>query len=165
MIFRTLLLVALFALLAAPAWAACPTSGDAACFTNCRGAATTNTNIDNSKSRVCYVFDSTASAATDDSELFSVKSRSALICLNPDTASAGADVTQIKVRKCHGGTKPTSNPENECIDLNGSAMDGTEGAAVTQNACLRVAAGSYYIDITTAPAAADNAVVSVQGED
>jgi hypothetical protein len=87
----------------------------------------------------------------------------ALICLNPDTASESADATEVMIHYCP--IVPTTGPDvNNCMDILDAPLDGTIGADDTQNACIRVARGSYWIEVTTPPAASDNAVISVFGE-
>jgi len=108
-----------------------------------------------------------ADTTVNDSALFSVKSRSAVVCFDPDTGGV-AGTGAVVVRKCPTSTKPAANPENSCISLGGAngnaTLTGTEGAAEgTQNACIPVGTGYYFIDITTT-CGGNACEVSVQGE-
>jgi hypothetical protein len=97
---------------------------------------------------------------TADSASFRVRAPSALICFDPDTGgTAGTGV--VTPRHCTNNTKPATNPENECISL--GTLDGTEGAAATQNACVRIPNGTYFIDVTT-PCNTDACRVTINGE-
>lgn len=96
----------------------------------------------------------------NDSASFNVKSPYALICFDPDTAGT-AGTGGVTPRRCLNNTKPASSPQNECISL--GALDGTEGAAATQNACVRVSNGVHYLDITTV-CGGNNCRATVTGE-
>jgi hypothetical protein len=156
--FITLGLFALGMLLAMPAlgasqWATCG-------YATVALAAASNTSSANGKitreESECFYFNS-----TEDSRVFRVTADTALICLDPDVASEGAANAEVMVRYCHAGA--TTADVNVCIEVLDAALDGTVGASVTQNACVRVTGGSYYIE-NSVDAAADEAVVSIQGE-
>jgi hypothetical protein len=117
--------------------------------------------------RGCFEF--TDADSTTTSRTIQVAAETALVCFDPDTAATTTSAARVKIRKCPGGTKPASNPSNECIDMGGaatgeSALDGTEGHPDVQNACMRVPRGVYYVDVTVACVAADFCRVTFEGE-
>lgn len=158
---RVLLILAAF-LLAAPALADCPDG--TSCFTNCGSPAKkiAPTSIDNSKVNLCWEFDETA-GADEISQPFSVKADSALVCFDPDKGTEGVAVATLQIRRCTRGRMPAANPEFECITVLDGPLTGLAGGAGTQNSCLRVASGLYYLQIIT-PSTAEDAVASIQGE-
>ena len=136
---------------AAEAWGACGAVSVATAVTT--GA---NQNIASGQSK-CFYFN-----GTEDSDVFHVLAPTALICLDPDVATEGNDgVAEVMPRFCHTGV--TTASVNRCLAILDVSLDGTTGADLTQNACKRVARGSYYIE-NTAGASTDEAVVSIQGE-
>lgn len=152
---RTVLAAALLLFLTNVAWAQeWSTPGGAPC-----------TIIDGSELCI-YELANTEGADSDEIE---VRSSSAVFCLDSDKGATAIGAMRGVPRKCIGGSKPGSNPENECISVGGangnSVLDGTEGPASTQNACTRVGPGVYYYDVTVACGAASGCLVMVQGED
>lgn len=148
---RTLTLIAVLALAPATSWAA-------ADMTNCRGTPLGSTPmVSKAGEMACWEFDD----ATD-STPFTVRAGTALICLDPDITTEGIAAAQIDIRRCHRGNKPAASPENECFVITPTPLTGASDAA-TQLGCLRVAVGTFYIDVTTS-AAGDDAVVSILGE-
>lgn len=155
---RILLAIGLLFLLTAPsiaiaasAWGACGAVSVAT--VNTTGA---NQNIAAGQSK-CFYFN-----GTEDSDVFHVLAPEALICLDPDVATESNDgVAEVMIRHCHTGA--TTCSVNRCIEILDASLDGLQGADGTQNACRRVARGSYCIENTTG-ASTDEAVVSVQGE-
>ena len=136
---------------AAEAWGACGAVSVATAVTT--GA---NQNIAAGQSK-CFYFN-----GTEDSDVFVILSSTALICFDPDVATEGNDgAAEIMIRYCHTGV--TTASVNRCKETLDAPLDGTDGAAGTQNACARYGRGSYYIENTTG-ASTDEAVVSIQGE-
>lgn len=122
------------------------------------------------KQRGCYRFTSADSTSTSD--LISVAADSALWCFDPDNTDAVADTSRVVVHYCpHGGTPGGTGSVNTCIDIGGAngnaTLDGTEGTASTQNACVRTGPGIFFIEVDTACAKAstDYCQVTVQGEE
>ena len=156
----TRILLALFAALLLAAPAAANTWTD--CVGNTGGELSTITKYN----LVCL--DCTDSAGADDcvdTRVFHIRAKSALICFNPDTAaSEGADAAQIKIRNCSSGTKPAANPEYSCHSITTAAITGVTGSAGTQDACQRVATGTYFIDFIDDGGAGDTPQVTIQGE-
>jgi hypothetical protein len=110
----------------------------------------------------CYEIDATDYA--DMTTSFTVGNQ-ALICLNPDVDTEGADDAEVMIHYCPIGLATGVAPNvNACFDILDSPLDGTTGSPDTQNACVRVPAGVYWIEVTTAPGAGDEAVISVRGE-
>lgn len=109
----------------------------------------------------CYGIDNTDSDSK--SKTFYVVD-TALICLDPDTATDGADAAEVMILRCPAGLGDNAPSDELCIDILDAPLDGTAGAAATQNACVRVARGSFWIEVTTVPAASDTTVISVEGE-
>jgi hypothetical protein len=126
-------------------------------WTNCRGGTPENQEV-KAGVHLCWEFD-----GDDDSGAFSVRSETALICFDPDITTEGVATGAVMPRRCHRGSKPTSNPQNQCFATLDSSMTGITGSAGTQDACQRVGFGTYYIDVTTSPAG-DDAVFSIVGE-
>ena len=153
---RILLVIGLLLLLpsaseAAEAWGACGAVSVATAVTT--GA---NQNIAAGESK-CFYFN-----GTEDSDVFHVLAPTALICLDPDVATEGADgVAEVMIRLCHTGA--TTCDVNRCKETLDVPLDGTDGADGTQNSCKRRPRGSYCIENTTS-ANTDEAVVSIQGE-
>ncbi len=120
-----------------------------------------STTIDGNE-RACWSFANADGTTT--SPAFTVVVDRALICFDPDLGSVGvpAGAGVITPHYCLKGSKPSSNPENECIGL--GALTGTEGDASTQDACVSVGQGVYYIAVDTACGAAHSCLVSIQGQ-
>jgi hypothetical protein len=84
-----------------------------------------------------------------------IETTSAVACFDPDTAGTSTDTSRVKIRWCVAGTKPALNPSQACIDMGGaltgtSTLDGTEGHAEVQNACLRIPPGVFYVEVIAA---------------
>jgi hypothetical protein len=88
-----------------------------------------------------------------------VSSTTAVACFDPDTAGTATDTSRVKIRWCIGATTiaeaPASNQSRTCIDMGGaltgtSTLDGTEGHAEVQNACLRIPPGVFMVEATAA---------------
>jgi hypothetical protein len=111
----------------------------------------------------CYEMD--AANYADMTKTFTVD-HEALICLNPDVDTEGADDVEVMPRHCVAGlaNNATAPNVNECLAILDASLDGTTGGARTQNACIRVGQGIYYLDVTAPTGAEDVAVVSVRGE-
>lgn len=129
-------------------------------WSNCSGGTTGDGITVKGFEMLCFDFTSTGV----DSRIFRVASKTALICFDPALDSAGGDVAQIYIRYCPNGAKPSSSPQNECVKVTSSPMVGAEGGPGTQDACLQVGPGVYFVDITTVPAGGDNARVTIQGQ-
>lgn len=108
----------------------------------------------------CYEIDATDNNSM--SKAFNVEI-AAKVCLDPDTATDGADAAEVMILYCPPGFGGTPSDE-VCFDILDAPLTGATGAADTQNVCKRVGPGAWWIEVTTAPAAGDNAVISVQGE-
>ncbi len=112
--------------------------------------------------------DCTEAAGDDDcvdSRLFFVGATTALICFDPDVAlSEGVDAAQINVRYCPDGIKPAANPEYTCGKMTDTVLTGIQGSAGTQDSCLRVGPGAYYIEFVDDGFAADQPRVTIKGE-
>ncbi len=133
----------------------------AADFTNCSGDPTSRRVVGRHQ-RICYELAATEST---DSGAFVVRSESALICLDSHTGSEANGAARIHPRKCLGGVLPAANPEFECITILDNPLDGTQGAAATQNACIRVGPGVYFLDVTVPVGGApEAALVLIQAE-
>jgi hypothetical protein len=91
-------------------------------------------------------------------------SNEALICLNPDSDTEGADDAQIMVHYCPVVPSTGTPDVNNCFDMLDSPLTGAVGDEDTQNACILVTRGSYWIEVTTAPGAGDATVISVFGK-
>jgi hypothetical protein len=150
--------LAAFALLliSAPAYAA---SWDLGCDsdpsndTSFTVAAATGTTSPAAARVGCWNFNDADSTAS--SPAITVQSETAVACFDPDTGSASTDTSRVKIRWCTDGTKPSSNPSYECIDMGGAVsgaatLDGTEGHADVQNSCLRIPPGVFYVEVTAA---------------
>jgi hypothetical protein len=93
--------------------------------------------------------------STTTSPAITVQAETAVACFDPDTEGTATDTSRVKIRWCVAGSKPSSNPSNGCIDMGGaltgtSTLDGTEGHAEVQNACLRIPPGVFYVEVTAA---------------
>lgn len=98
------------------------------------------------------------------SAIFRVNAEEALVCLDPDIAQVGAlGSAAVMVQRCTDLTDSSSLTANNCDDILAAALDGTPGAAGTQNACVRVARGTYRLVITAA-GGGETALLTVQGE-
>lgn len=132
---------------------------------NCATPTNANRTISPNESG-CYTFTSTDSTTGDSAAIF-IDGTSAKWCFDPDTSGTATTTARVLIRDCLGGAKPSSNPENECISLGGAngnaSLDGTEGAASSQNACIRTGPGVFYVDITAA-CTGSACRVSVQAE-
>jgi hypothetical protein len=130
-------------------------------WTNCSGGSPANGVTVTRYDRLCLDF---AAGDTGDSQIFIVGAKTALLCFDPDINTEGADATKINFRFCPNGIMPAASPENECFKLSNDPITGITGAAGTQDSCERVGPGTYYVEITTTPAANDEARVTIQGE-
>ena len=162
---RRWILLALAACLVALVFAASEAGAgtDHALWTNCNPdvqTAITDTHVNRRGQTICWEFDDTVT----DSSSFLVTSETALICLDPDIAAAGAATAEVMPRRCHIGYKPVSNPTYQCEAILDASLDGTAGASGTQNMCRRVGPGVYYLDVTSANTGDKAAVVSIIGE-
>jgi hypothetical protein len=102
-------------------------------------------------------------ADNEDSNGITFKSPTGTICFDPDTGAAGAGTSQIMIWHCPNGIKPSANFGYTCHEILDSALTGLVGASGTQNACIRVGAGTYFSEVTTAPSS-ENSVVYFQAE-
>ena len=143
---------------AAPAFA---TAG----FTDCQGNSKSDVKVSKNE-LLCWEF--LQADSTHQSTKFVIQSESALICHDPDTAAAGVpgDGSQVVVMHCPARVVPsTENVECDFIRaLAGTSMTGLGGTNTTQNRCVRVARGVYYLDITTTAPATDTSRTAIQGE-
>ena len=143
-------------------------SGAAGVWANpCGSANTSNHSIQGVGQRACWTFVNADSTHTTDA--FTVGTPSALICFDSDTAaSSNAGVAHVVPYKCPDGDKASSNPDLQCEPIggaNGNAyLDGTWTESASQNACLRVGPGVYYVSVTVACVAADFCRITVEGE-
>ena len=126
-------------------------------LTDCSGMTLTSTYITSTIVK-CWEFN-----AQDDTPAFYIMTNSALICFDSNIATEAIGAGRVMLRRCHTGVKPSSNPENECASILDTALDGTQGAAATQNACERVGPGTYYGEVTVSTGGQD-ASISFQGE-
>ena len=147
-----------FGLLVAVALTASPALANT--WSDCQGNTSGNLVAVKKWQLLCLDFDENGV----DSRIFMVGANTALICFDPALDSEGTDVAQIDLRYCPNGKKPAANPENECFKMTDSPITGVTGSAGTQDACHRVGPGVYFVDITTPPAAGDDARVTIQGE-
>lgn len=123
--------------------------------------------------RIVLLYDSGETGGTW-STTFDVMTISALFCFTPDIDVNGATAARVKLWMApHTITDATSNgiPDNDngSIDLGGAngntSLDGTEGEAGTQNACLRIGPGKYFAEFDVACAQADETCrLTVTGE-
>lgn len=134
-----------------------------ACFTNCRGVEVRPFTVTKATDMLCYEWDEGAHLTNDDSGPITISTPSALLDFDPDRTAAGASVATINFRRCAGGW-PGSCNANLCAVLTNAALDGTEGAAGTQNKSVRVGPGVYCVDLVVLPGAADDPIVEVKGE-
>lgn len=104
----------------------------------------------------CFYFN-----AAEDSAVFVIATKEALVCLDPNVASAGADNAEVYFRYCPGYV--SAYDANLCIRTSDDPLDGTQGSSGTQNACQRLGRGQYVIENSTS-AGTQEAFVSVQGE-
>lgn len=152
--FHLLVIVAL-ALIAGPAtstslWADC--DGSASVTT---AQARTDRSIDPGETG-CFHFN-----AAENSPVIHVFSPAALICLDPDVTTEGADTAKIMIRRCTPGV--VVYDANRCTEILDAALDGTVGSSGTQNACDRVPPGAYVI-VNDTSAGTDEAIVSFEAE-
>jgi len=147
------LLVALLAL-AVPAQAA-------QVWTNCDGGSPTNGFTVSKYGRLCLDWVSTDSG---DSQIFVVGAAAALVCFDPDINTEGAEVAEVNIRYCPNGKQPAATPEIECFKLSNVPITGITGLPGTQDSCVRVGPGTYYVEIETAGGAGDESRVTIQGE-
>ncbi len=107
--------------------------------------------------KVCYRL---ANTETVDSGEVAIIAESALICFDSDTGATAISTGVVTPRVCTGNSKPAANPTFTCLSL--GTLTGLEGDASTQNACVRVGPGIYYLDVTTAMGAESR--VKIQAE-
>lgn len=116
----------------------------------------------------CFTFMESDTAAENSPE-FHVTGIAARVCLddNVGNATGGAGAAQVDLRACEHGDMPAANPDQQCSvrQVQAGPLDGTQGPPATQNECVRVGPGVYYIDIVTAPGAGEVARVTIKGED
>lgn len=124
-------------------------------FTKCNGESLSGTPVVANFDSVCWVFD-----GDDDSTIVEVRAKTALVCFDPDITTDGAATAQVMINHC-----PTSNAVSAftCMDITDSSSTGITGASGTQDSCIRVGTGFYYVDVTTADAGTDSRV-SFRGE-
>jgi hypothetical protein len=113
--------------------------------------------------RACWTF-VTADIVGTDSPLFTTTGDT-IMCYNHDLTAdaapgANADVT---VFRCPDGSKPSTNPQNVCIDV--IASTGSQGPAGDGCSAIQPP-GVYYVEVTTRICAAGNICqFSVEGTD
>jgi len=139
-------------------WMSLPASANT--WTDCFGG--TSGDLISVKNYECLKFSFDENGV--DSRIFRIISTTAMVCFDPALDSDGADVAEITIRFCPSGTKPSSNPQNACFATSTASITGITGSAGTQDACQRFGPGVYYVDITTPPAAGDDAEVTIRGE-
>lgn len=117
-----------------------------------------------------WTFDDTETAgATAINTTFRVKSSSALVCFESDTAGAPAGTARVQLVYFSFG-QSTANSANFGFGIplggaNGAAaLDGVGGAASTQNACIFVGPGLYGVSISVDCGAGDACAMTVQGQ-
>ena len=101
-----------------------------------------------------------------------ITAQTALICFDPDILQTITTTARVIPHHCPQSfiADPTSAATalRSCVSLGGAngaaSLDGTEGTATTQNACVRVGPGSYYFEISAGCEAGDTCQVSVKGE-
>lgn len=121
----------------------------------------------------CYRF--TIADATTTSNIIRLTASSNLWCFDPDNTDAVADTARVIIHYCQTTTTPGTTgglSANTCIALGGAltattSLDGTEGDAFTQNACIRTGPGDFYIEVSVASAktSTDYSQVMVKGEE
>lgn len=114
-------------------------------------------------SMACWAVDNADGTLT--SPKFVIDAPSALVCWLPQLDGTGpSGGAALMVHRCHIGDMPGTNPENRCPEALDAPLDGTEGGDVNQNMCRRFARGNYYLSVTTACAAGESCVATVEGE-
>ena len=108
----------------------------------------------------CFNFDTEGVGPPADSNPIDVtKGSSALFCLNPSNDQDGPDVSTVWIRRCLGLVTAT---DNNCPRILDAVLDGTVGASGTQNSCVRVGSGRYYVEVIAT--SGDQPYVSLEGE-
>lgn len=161
-------------LLSSPGWAAVGGTWDAGCDSAVASPST-------SENRTIQAPDSTKSPAdsrvacwttvdadsTANSLSFTVASPTALVCFDPDTGGASTGASRVKVYRNPLNSQSTAFSVNSWTDIGGagdnSSLDGTEGSAEVQNACVRVPPGVYVLLMSVA-CDSDACRVTVEGE-
>jgi hypothetical protein len=95
---------------------------------------------------------------------FIVRAKTALICFDPNILSEGADAAEVSIWHCPDGSMPAANPEYECLMLTDAVMTGLDGAPGTQDSCIEVPVGAYFVLQDTDPDVGDEPRVTIQGE-
>ena len=92
-----------------------------------------------------------------------------LICYDPDLFATTTNTGRVIPHLCTaGGPVDAANPLRSCIGLGGAnasvSLDGTEGPAPTQNACIRVGPGTFLVEVSAACIGGTVCQVSIQAE-
>jgi hypothetical protein len=163
---------ALLTLIASPGWAAVGGTWDIGCDSVVAAAGDGRTiNAPGSGSspheaRVgCW---STVDAdTTANSPNITVAAPTALVCFDPDTGGTTTSTSRVKVYRNPLNDPATTFSVNSWTDIGGArdnaSLDGTEGSAEAQNACVRVPPG-VYVFLMSAACDSDACRVTVEGE-
>ena len=117
----------------------------------------------------CYRFIDTDSTSTSD--VIVIDAETAVWCFDPDNAGTAITTATTTIHFCTAGVAAGgTGAVNTCIDIGGAngnaTLTGLEGAASTQNACIRTGPGAFYIRVTAActKTSTNFCQVSVKGE-
>jgi hypothetical protein len=104
--------------------------------------------------RGCWTY-TNADLATVNSPLIKVTG-DVRICSNESLIATASTTTDVDIRRCSDGGRPTANPNNVCASA---------GAIATTTCLTTQGAGSYYVDITAVCTAGTVCRISFEGVD
>lgn len=98
----------------------------------------------------CYEFDETLNTTTADTAFF-LQAKSGSVCVDRDVNSTGGALV-FELRSCPGNFTPDANT---C-----SAVEAT----ISTDSCTAIKPGLYFINVTTAVIATQDAVIAIRGD-
>lgn len=113
----------------------------------------------------CWTYDAADGVPSDaESPVFRITANSAVVCFDPDVRDNTTNAGRLTLFHCYAGkVGRAAQPTNTCQSM--GELDGTEGDAATQNACIRVGPGAYYAEGNVDCVAGALCRMTVKGEE